>query len=121
MRQEVRPEFGREFVIRPWGQENWQRIQSLCQHTCQGRVCIGDPEGIRDCGIDFPVDVPLPWARWPKHRVGRYLHRITRAVPAEGWQELVDRARAGDSLRTLARAYGVSYESVRRALKKADL
>ena len=78
---------------------------------------IGDPEGIRDCGIDFPVDVPLPWARWPKHRIGRYLHPITRAVPAERWQELVDRARAGDSLRALAQAYGVSHESVRRVLK----
>jgi hypothetical protein len=97
-----------------------KRCEASSLH-CRSDMKTGDPEGIRDCRTDFPVDVPLPWANWPKHRVGRYLRPITRGVPPERWQELFARAQAGGSLHSLAREYGVSHESVRRVLKAAAL
>jgi DNA invertase Pin-like site-specific DNA recombinase len=42
-----------------------------------------------------------------------------RGIPHEQWPEVLHRIEQGDSLRQIAKSYGVSYETVRRTLKAA--
>jgi hypothetical protein len=47
---------------------------------------------------------------------GRYSMRKTR-LPQEEWTEIAQRHPNGESLRSLGRAYGVSYEAVRQVIR----
>ena len=58
---------------------------------------------------------PLPSAK-PKHR-GRYLMPLTH-IPEEQWQEIARQNTGGESLRQLAKAYGVSYETIRQIVRR---
>jgi Mor family transcriptional regulator len=39
-------------------------------------------------------------------------------IPEEQWEEVAQRNAKGESLRQLAKVYGVSYEAVRQVVKK---
>jgi hypothetical protein len=51
--------------------------------------------------------------------LGRYSKPLNQ-IPQELWHEVVRRHAGGESLRQLAKCYGVSHEAVRQVLKKAD-
>lgn len=68
----------------------------------------------------------------PQHLLNSRMPRLELSLPvsypasrrraklsADIWPELLQRARAGASLRQLAREYGVSHETIRQALKRA--
>jgi hypothetical protein len=42
-----------------------------------------------------------------------------RGIPRDQWPEVLHRSEQGDSLRQIAKSYGVSYETVRRTVKAA--
>jgi hypothetical protein len=42
-----------------------------------------------------------------------------RGIPREQWPDVLHRIEQGDSLRQIAKSYGVSYETVRRTVKAA--
>ena len=64
------------------------------------------------------VDPILPPPR--KKSQGRYFVSLTR-IPEEHWEEVARRNAGGESLRLLAKRYGVSYEAIRQiVLKVAD-
>jgi hypothetical protein len=48
----------------------------------------------------------------------RYYVKPTK-VPQNKWQEVAARKANGESLRSLAVAYGVSYEAIRQVIKKS--
>jgi hypothetical protein len=58
------------------------------------------------CQWDFAVDEPLPTGS-------------SRASLLNQVDIIRERVAAGESLRTIGHAYGVSYESVRRAIRAA--
>jgi hypothetical protein len=55
----------------------------------------------------------------PAHRTsqGRYLMPLTQ-IPEEQWEGLARRNANGESLRQLARVYGVSHEAIRQIVKR---
>lgn len=99
---------------------------SLHQTDCQGggRKCGSD--GGRTFTYDFSdlvlhelqeiVDpLPLPAAKKVPH--GRYSVCLAH-IPEDQWVEVARRNSNGESLRQLAKAYGVSYEAVRQIVKR---
>ncbi len=52
-----------------------------------------------------------------KARQGRYTAALTH-IPEEEWKEVARRHASGESLRRLAKHYGVSHEAVRQILKR---
>ena len=53
----------------------------------------------------------------PQRRPGPATPR--RGIPRDQWPDVLHRIEQGDSLRQVAKSYGVSYETVRRTLKAA--
>jgi len=60
-----------------------------------------------------PLSVFAP----PQRRPGPATPR--RGIPRDQWPEVLHRSEQGDSLRQIAKSYGVSYETVRRTVKAA--
>jgi hypothetical protein len=52
-----------------------------------------------------------------KKSQGRYSMPLTH-IPEEQWEEVAQRHVNGESLRLLAKSYGVSYEAVRQVVKR---
>jgi Homeodomain-like domain len=61
---------------------------------------------------DTPVFPPQP-----QRRPGPATPR--RGIPREQWPDVLRRIEQGDSLRQIAKSYGVSYETVRRVVRTA--
>ena len=53
----------------------------------------------------------------PLKKQARYSVPRTR-IPGDRWEEVVQRYTNGESLRLLAKLYGISHEAVRQVLKK---
>ncbi len=53
----------------------------------------------------------------PQRRPGPATPR--RGIPRDQWPDVLHRIERGDSLRQIAKSYGVSYETVRRTVKAA--
>ena len=60
---------------------------------------------------------PLPLTKAP-HR-SRYSMSLTQ-IPEEQWEEVALQHTNGESLRQLAKVYGVSHEAVRQVLKRVE-
>ena len=72
----------------------------------------GDPDGERGRMIqrwDFPVDEPVSLRGWRRLRVSKDIEVIAARV------------RSGESLRSVAAAYGMSHETIRRVLARAGI
>ena len=61
------------------------------------------------CQWDFPVDEPVSLPQWKQNRVRDSIHQIA------------ERIRAGASIRSLAREYGVGRETLRRELNRVGI
>jgi DNA-binding NarL/FixJ family response regulator len=60
-----------------------------------------------------PLSVFSPQQRRPGPATPR------RGIPLEQWPDVLHRIEQGDSLRQIAKSYGVSYETVRRVVRTA--
>jgi hypothetical protein len=61
---------------------------------------------------------PLPLPPCKRVSQGRYSVPLTQ-IPQEQWEEVAHRNSSGESLRSLAKDYSVSYEAVRQVVKRA--
>jgi hypothetical protein len=64
------------------------------------------------------VDPIIPQTR--RRSQGRYSMSLTQ-IPEEQWEEVAQRHAGGDSLRQLAKWYGVSHEAVRQIVIKVKI
>ena len=58
--------------------------------------------------------------REPSDRSRRFTAAVKLGLPTEAWPLIAARVAAGKSLRTLAREYGVSHETIRRILARSS-
>jgi len=86
---------------------------------CQARRLSGGSDGIRTRTVEFPRTRCFRPLRRPHPMHRRLPARGSRAVPPERWPEVVERAHS-ESLRALARAYGVSHNAIRTVLVTTD-
>ena len=83
---------------------------------CQTGSLSGDPDRSRAVKTDFFMNV-LPTVPSPRGRPnGRYMYQSRVRLTREQATELQRAHRTGGSLRSLARSYGVSHETVRQAI-----
>lgn len=85
----------------------------MVRKACQSRDCSGDPDGARTpkSVIAYSVSELIPhWS--PPAPVSR------RSIPASSIPGLQQEAAKGKSLREMAREMGVSYETIRSALRR---
>jgi hypothetical protein len=79
----------------------------------------GDPDGesYRDCQH---YGLVLPFRPQPRGRSRRVTALGKVALPPSLWPEIAARVWTGESLRSLAREYGVSHECIRRSARTSD-
>jgi len=86
---------------------------------------LGGSDGIRTVNNDLSglklheqqeiIDPIVP----PPHRKGQGWYTVPRTqIPTDQWAEIAQQHANGQSLRQLAKLYGVSHEAVRQALKR---
>ena len=86
-------------------------------YECQGKRLAGDPDRIRTVKTDFSVNIepPVPLRRH-KATGSRYLYQSRTKLRGDQIEKIRQFRDAGYSLRQLAGEYGVSHETVRKAL-----
>lgn len=88
------------------GRETASQGEGLSHSMLAGATLMGEHSSMIQ-QWDFPVDEPVPLAKWRQRRVDADLPTVTR------------RLEAGETLRVIATDYGVSHETLRRALNRA--
>ena len=101
------------------------RSCGIGEYPINGNGCIeawrgfGDPDRSRAVKTDFHVHVrpPVPWLRGGRN--GRYMFQSRIRLTTVQVRDLHAARRVGQSLRSLAHDYGVSYETIRQVVLEA--
>jgi Homeodomain-like domain len=84
-------------------------------YNAKSSSVYGDPSGDP---FDQALTDPLVVSRRQRHRGLGYPHW---KIPPSEWPTVLRRVEQGEPLRKIARAYHVSYETIRRVLRAARL